>query len=90
MNSLLFWGKGGKIVVSYFQSVCLLEVNIQKLKFLIVFLKINYLQTLVKMTTVGNPFKSSPSTDHGKGSIVDDFMYGSNVATAHIYIRMGE
>lgn len=41
------------------------------------------------MATVGNPFKSSPSTDHGKGSIVDDFMYGSNVATAHIYIRMG-
>ncbi|KAL5013925.1 hypothetical protein ScPMuIL_008195 [Solemya velum] len=25
----------------------------------------------------------------GKASIVDDFMYGSNVATAHIYIRLG-
>ena len=24
-----------------------------------------------------------------KGSIVDDFMYGSNVATAHVYIRLG-
>ena len=31
----------------------------------------------------------SPSNKDGKGSIVDDFMYGSNVATAHIYIRMG-
>ena len=25
-----------------------------------------------------------------KGGIVDDFMYGSNVASSHIYIRMGE
>lgn len=25
----------------------------------------------------------------GKGSIVDDFMYGTNVAGAHVYIRMG-
>lgn len=25
----------------------------------------------------------------GKESIVDDFMYGSNVATAHVYVRMG-
>lgn len=25
-----------------------------------------------------------------KGGIVDDFMYGSNVAASHIYIRMGE
>lgn len=25
-----------------------------------------------------------------KGGIVDDFMYGSNVATSHIYVRMGE
>lgn len=24
-----------------------------------------------------------------KGGIVDDFMYGSNVATAHVYIRLG-
>ena len=23
-------------------------------------------------------------------SIVDDFMYGSNVAAAHVYIRMGK
>lgn len=27
--------------------------------------------------------------DQGKQSIVDDFMYGSNVATSHIYVRMG-
>ncbi|CAL1533344.1 unnamed protein product [Lymnaea stagnalis] len=26
---------------------------------------------------------------YGAGGIVDDFMYGSNVASAHIYIRMG-
>ena len=26
----------------------------------------------------------------GKGSIVDDFMYGTNVAGAHVYIRMGK
>ncbi|VDI16686.1 uncharacterized protein MGAL_10B046076, partial [Mytilus galloprovincialis] len=26
---------------------------------------------------------------YGKESIVDDFMYGSNVATAHVYVRMG-
>ena len=25
-----------------------------------------------------------------KHSIVDDFMYGSNVAAAHVYIRMGK
>ncbi|KAG0716540.1 Protein lifeguard 4 [Chionoecetes opilio] len=24
-----------------------------------------------------------------KGGIVDDFMYGSNVASSHIYVRMG-
>jgi FtsH-binding integral membrane protein len=31
------------------------------------------------------------SVDHasGKGSIVDDFMYGSNVASSHVYIRLG-
>ncbi|GFO06307.1 protein lifeguard 4-like isoform x1 [Plakobranchus ocellatus] len=34
-----------------------------------------------------NGFPSSQSK-HG-GGIVDDFMYGSNVASAHIYIRMG-
>ncbi|XP_061187844.1 protein lifeguard 4-like [Saccostrea echinata] len=33
---------------------------------------------------------TKPSSDEfGKHSIVDDFMYGSNVATAHVYIRMG-
>ena len=32
---------------------------------------------------------ASTSKMEGKGSIVDDFMYGSNVATAHVYIRMG-
>ncbi|XP_041349886.1 protein lifeguard 4-like [Gigantopelta aegis] len=31
----------------------------------------------------------SGSKMEGKSSIVDDFMYGSNVATAHVYIRMG-
>ncbi len=25
-----------------------------------------------------------------KSSIEDDFMYGSNVATAHVYIRLGK
>ncbi|KAK3769647.1 hypothetical protein RRG08_004899 [Elysia crispata] len=35
-----------------------------------------------------NSFPSS-QTKHGSGGIVDDFMYGSNVASAHIYIRMG-
>ena len=32
------------------------------------------------------------SVDHasGKGSIVDDFMYGSNVASSHVYIRLGK
>lgn len=33
---------------------------------------------------------SSGKDDFGKQSIVDDFMYGSNVATAHVYIRMGK
>lgn len=32
---------------------------------------------------------ASSKDSFGKGSIVDDFMYGSNVATAHVYIRMG-
>lgn len=32
---------------------------------------------------------SSSSKNNGESSIVDDFMYGSNVASAHIYIRMG-
>ena len=32
---------------------------------------------------------SSGKDSSGKHSIVDDFMYGSNVATAHVYIRMG-
>jgi len=28
--------------------------------------------------------------DHGgKSSIVDDFMYGSNVASSHVYVRLG-
>ncbi|XP_060064655.1 protein lifeguard 4-like [Ylistrum balloti] len=31
---------------------------------------------------------TEPQKD-GKQSIVDDFMYGSNVATSHVYIRMG-
>ncbi|XP_063442863.1 protein lifeguard 4-like [Mytilus edulis] len=32
---------------------------------------------------------SPVETKDGKESIVDDFMYGSNVATAHVYVRMG-
>lgn len=32
---------------------------------------------------------AEPHNDGGKGSIVDDFMYGSNVASSHVYIRMG-
>jgi hypothetical protein len=27
-------------------------------------------------------------TDIGRSSIEDDFMYGSNVASCHVYIRM--
>lgn len=30
-----------------------------------------------------------PLTDEPKSSIVDDFMYGSNVATSHVTIRLG-
>lgn len=33
---------------------------------------------------------ASSKDSFGKESIVDDFMYGSNVATAHVYIRMGK
>ncbi|XP_059167903.1 protein lifeguard 4-like [Physella acuta] len=45
-------------------------------------------------TTKQNTGMSAPmfsQKQHGSGSsgIVDDFMYGSNVASAHIYIRMG-
>ena len=33
----------------------------------------------------------SPGTKTAKsGGIVDDFMYGSNVASAHVYIRLGK
>lgn len=32
---------------------------------------------------------SPVETKDGKESIVEDFMYGSNVATAHVYVRMG-
>lgn len=34
-------------------------------------------------------FTSMDGKGSGKDSIVDDFMYGSNVASAHVYIRMG-
>lgn len=34
-------------------------------------------------------FSSLDTKDGGKESVVDDFMYGSNVASAHVYIRMG-
>lgn len=34
--------------------------------------------------------KATSKESFGKESIVDDFMYGSNVATAHVYIRMGK
>ncbi|KAK0051879.1 protein lifeguard 4 [Biomphalaria pfeifferi] len=43
-------------------------------------------------TTKQNIGLSAPSFSHkqnGAGGIIDDFMYGSNVASAHIYIRMG-
>ena len=34
---------------------------------------------------------NTPASGGGKSSsIVDDFMYGSNVAGAHVYIRMGK
>ena len=36
-------------------------------------------------TMMGEPVGGS-----GKSGIVDDFMYGTNVASAHIYIRMGK
>lgn len=34
-------------------------------------------------------FSAMDGKGGGKDSIVDDFMYGSNVASAHVYIRMG-
>jgi FtsH-binding integral membrane protein len=30
-----------------------------------------------------------PMSHDGKSSVVDDFMYGSNVASSHIYVRLG-
>jgi len=36
-----------------------------------------------------SPADSSKTQPGSGSSIVDDFMYGSNVASAHIYIRMG-
>ncbi|XP_013780187.1 protein lifeguard 4-like isoform X2 [Limulus polyphemus] len=43
------------------------------------------------MTDIKIPINMGEMVSSGKGtsSIVDDFMYGSNVAQAHIYIRMG-
>ncbi|BFZ08765.1 hypothetical protein BsWGS_11804 [Bradybaena similaris] len=38
---------------------------------------------------IGMSAPASASKQHAAGGIVDDFMYGSNVASAHIYIRMG-
>ena len=38
------------------------------------------------MSTV---FGEKVESGYDKGSIVDDFMYGSNVASSHIYIRLG-
>ncbi|XP_069101715.1 protein lifeguard 4-like [Argopecten irradians] len=32
---------------------------------------------------------TEPQSDGKQTTIVDDFMYGSNVATSHVYIRMG-
>ena len=32
--------------------------------------------------------EEAPSS--GKHSIVDDFMYGSNVAGSHMYVRLGK
>jgi len=34
-------------------------------------------------------FGQQMETGSEKGSIVDDFMYGSNVASSHVYIRLG-
>ncbi|RUS84896.1 hypothetical protein EGW08_007365 [Elysia chlorotica] len=45
-----------------------------------------------KQNTASGPnvFPAPQSTkQHGPSGIVDDFMYGTNVASAHIYIRMG-
>ncbi|XP_014788210.1 protein lifeguard 4 [Octopus bimaculoides] len=36
-----------------------------------------------------NSFSMNSMKDPEKTSVIDDFMYGSNVASAHIYIRMG-
>ncbi|CAG5130752.1 unnamed protein product [Candidula unifasciata] len=38
---------------------------------------------------IGMSAPASSTKQHAVGGIVDDFMYGSNVASAHIYIRMG-
>ena len=40
-------------------------------------------------STSSNMSDTIPLTDESKPSIVDDFMYGSNVATSHISIRLG-
>jgi len=34
-------------------------------------------------------FGQTMDAEPGKGSIVDDFMYGSNVASSHVYVRLG-
>lgn len=43
----------------------------------------------VKMATLINDPKNDTSTK-SKSSIVEDFMYGSNVAASNVYIRLGK
>ena len=44
----------------------------------------------VKLTMETINLDSGQSKNRPKMSIEDDFMYGSNVATAHVYIRLGQ
>ena len=45
--------------------------------------------SILRMATLDSA--NTPASGGGKSSsIVDDFMYGSNVAGAHVYIRMGK
>ena len=41
------------------------------------------------MTTTMTIFQEPSRNSTQEESIVDDFMYGSNVAQAHVYVRMG-
>lgn len=66
-------------IISIFSSV-----------FCLGFSKRSYAVVFNKMAAPINSFNMNSMKDPEKTSVVDDFMYGSNVASAHIYIRMGK